>query len=444
MGWGALRLGLILVVATVAFADPTAHATFPGENGKIAFSYCGPEDRGLFVMDPDGSGRTQITHNPYTESDRFGTHPLRDGSPAWSAQGDRIAFTRQIPYANPEVMVANADGSGVQPLGVPGNDPTWSPDGTRIAFWSFGGIEGSSGMFVMNADGSDVVLVHEGFNPRSFDWSPDGATIAYVDRRQEGWHDPEIWVIPAAGGTPTSLTPPDFSQGSAYPRSVNTGPSWSPDGTRIAFSSSEPGYQKDLYTMRADGRDKVRLTHTDEGLSPAWEESASWSPDGTRIAYERTLGTEPSGIVVTTADGAEETFLGPGFGTAWQPRPNESPDCSQVRATPAMLGAPNHRLVTVTLSGATDPEGDVVDLAITGVTQDEPVGAPDAVSTTIPSRVRLRAERDPKGDGRAYRIAFEASDGRGDTCTGFATVGVRKGSQAPVDSAPPSYDSFGS
>ena len=94
-----------------------------------------------------------------------------------------------------------------------------------------------------------------------------------------------------------------------------------------------------------------------------------------------------------------------------------------MRATPAFLGAPNHRLITVTISGATDPDGDTADLEITGVTQDEPVRGPaDAVDTTHPHRVRLRAERDPKGDGRVYRIAFEADDGRGGTCTGFATV----------------------
>ena len=94
-----------------------------------------------------------------------------------------------------------------------------------------------------------------------------------------------------------------------------------------------------------------------------------------------------------------------------------------MRATPASLGAPNHRLLTVTISGASDPDGDTVDLEITGVTQDERLRGPaDAVATTQPHRVRLRAERDPKGDGRVYRIAFEASDGRGGTCTGFATA----------------------
>ena len=340
--------------------------------------------------------------------------------------------------------MANADGSGVHSLGVPGNDPSWSPDGTRIAFWQFGGVEGSDGIFVMNPDGSGVVRVHQGFNPRNPEWSPDGTTIAYFDRRDEGWRDPEIWIVPATGGTPTSLTPPDFSQGSASPRLVNTDPSWAPDGTRVAYSASIPGQQKDLYTVRADGADRLRLTNTDTDLAGPSEEGAAWSPDGTRIAYERSQGTVPSGILVTTIDGAEHLFVHSGSGPAWQPLPNQPPECAAVRATPASLGAPNHRLLTVTVSGATDPDGDAVDLEITGVTQDEPQRGPaDAVATTQPNRVSLRAERDPKGDGRVYRIAFGANDGRGGTCTGFATASVRKGTQA-IDSAPPSYDSFGS
>ena len=84
-------------------------------------------------------------------------------------------------------------------------------------------------------------------------------------------------------------------------------------------------------------------------------------------------------------------------------------------------------------------------LEITGVTQDEPTGrSRDAVLSSAGDEVRLRAERDNKGDGRVYRIEFEASDGNGGSCSGTAKVSVpRKKNKAAVDSAPPSYDSFG-
>jgi hypothetical protein len=96
----------------------------------------------------------------------------------------------------------------------------------------------------------------------------------------------------------------------------------------------------------------------------------------------------------------------------------------------------------VSLSGATDPDGDKVTFTITGVTQDEPVGRkPDAVLGPASNEVKLRATRSGHSDGRVYRIAFKATDGRGGECSGTATAGVPHNDRsAAVDSAPPSYD----
>lgn len=136
------------------------------------------------------------------------------------------------------------------------------------------------------------------------------------------------------------------------------------------------------------------------------------------------------------------------------PPPNEPPDCSTVTASPSTLWPPNHKFHLITLSGATDPEGDEVTLTVTGVTQDEPVNgvgdgntAPDAKAGPSSNTVFVRAERSGTGDGRVYRIAFTGTDPDGGTCTGTVLVTVPhdqgQGSTA-VDSAPPSYDSFGS
>jgi hypothetical protein len=130
---------------------------------------------------------------------------------------------------------------------------------------------------------------------------------------------------------------------------------------------------------------------------------------------------------------------------------NRPPTCSGVAAGPSVLFPPNHRFVLVTLGGATDPDGDPVALAITGVTQDEPVNgkgdgstSPDARRALAANKVLLRAERSGQGNGRVYRIAFTASDGEGGTCEGTATVAVPRNRARPaVDSAPPSYNSFG-
>jgi hypothetical protein len=116
-----------------------------------------------------------------------------------------------------------------------------------------------------------------------------------------------------------------------------------------------------------------------------------------------------------------------------------------VGATPAVLWPANRKLRLVALSGGSDPDGDPVTLEITGVTQDEPRGGTrDAQSAGDENQVRLRAERDVRGDGRVYQVAFEASDGHGGSCAGMATVSVpRHRSVAASDSAPPGYDSFG-
>jgi hypothetical protein len=115
-----------------------------------------------------------------------------------------------------------------------------------------------------------------------------------------------------------------------------------------------------------------------------------------------------------------------------------------VTATPSTLWPTNHKLVNVGLAGATDPDGDQVTLTITGVTQDEPTGRkPDVVLGPASNEVSLRATHSGHGDGRVYRIAFKATDGRGGECSGTATVGVpRRKNRPAVDSAPPGYRSL--
>jgi hypothetical protein len=131
-------------------------------------------------------------------------------------------------------------------------------------------------------------------------------------------------------------------------------------------------------------------------------------------------------------------------------RGNRPPDCSSVAATPNSLLPPNHQFESVSLSAPTDPDGDAVTIAIDGVTQDEPVRTlgdnttPDARRTAAGDQVELRAERNPRRDGRVYRVAFTASDGNGGSCSGSVNVSVpRRQADVAVDSSPPSYGSFG-
>ena len=123
---------------------------------------------------------------------------------------------------------------------------------------------------------------------------------------------------------------------------------------------------------------------------------------------------------------------------------NDPPDCSGVRPNSNTIWPPTGKFTGIELSRATDPDGDAVAMSITGVTQDEDVGpTADAQPAANSAAVRLRAERDPKGNGRVYRIAFKASDGT-DNCTEVVKVAVPHDQGRPaIDSAPPSYNSFG-
>jgi TolB protein len=128
----------------------SAFATFPGENGKIAFTSTRDGNPEIYVMNADGSEQTRLTDNPAT-----------DFQPSWSPDGTKIAFSSDRSGASNgwfEVYVMNADGSEQTRLTFSNpffeGDPSWSPDGTKIAFST--GRHGSDNreIYVMNADGS--------------------------------------------------------------------------------------------------------------------------------------------------------------------------------------------------------------------------------------------------------------------------------------------------
>jgi hypothetical protein len=124
---------------------------------------------------------------------------------------------------------------------------------------------------------------------------------------------------------------------------------------------------------------------------------------------------------------------------------NSPPVCGGVAPDRTSLWPPNHKLHTITLSGATDPDGDPVAITITGVTQDEPVNGkgdgnttPDVAIGPAADQVRLRAERSGGGDGRVYTIAYVAKDPSGASCAGTVAVTVPhdKRGEPAVDSGP--------
>jgi Tol biopolymer transport system component len=281
-----LRRVVVAVVLVGAALPAPALAAFPGQNGKLAFSaYMHQElDPQLETMDPDGSGR-QLLIDP--------DEPL---SPTWSPDGTKVAYidngdVDQFGHVGDEIYVVNADGTGKTRLTSSHfykQEPTWSPDGQKLAYGAGGQIR------VINADGTgDTELWTAPPNESADDpaWSPDGSLVAFDYRKsQVGCDDEggsclyfplpgEIMTVNADGTGLTNLT--------NTPNDDERSPAWSPNGSKIAFSNGV------IEVMNADGsgRHAIAPPGSEFGVS-----QPTWSPDGTKIAYTKYIEysfTEP-------------------------------------------------------------------------------------------------------------------------------------------------------
>src|SRR5207247_2360034 len=116
-----------VIVCVLALAS-SAHATFPGANGKIAFGTHRDGNYEIYTMNADGSSQTRLTNNAAS-----------DEEPAWSPDGAKIAFATDR-EGRGEIYTMNADGTSQTNItNNPGDDggPAWSPDGTKIAFATY-------------------------------------------------------------------------------------------------------------------------------------------------------------------------------------------------------------------------------------------------------------------------------------------------------------------
>jgi Tol biopolymer transport system component len=213
-----------------------------------------------------------------------------------SPDGRTIAFSANH-AGGISIATAGLDGSHLRWLtDVWGAEmPSWSPDGSRIAF----AAESSNRpghvpwhIYLMNADGSDLrELTHgPGFDEWPT-WAPDGSTIAYSEvatfprigpgplDTNRGSSAREIWTVPADGGAPTRLT-----ENAVW----DDMPAYSPDGTRIAVARDGA-----IWVMDADGSDARPLAG-----QPADSRffNPTWSPDGTKIAFTSYEGERSEGV----------------------------------------------------------------------------------------------------------------------------------------------------
>jgi Tol biopolymer transport system component len=299
---------LVLLVAT-----QPVEAAFPGTNGRIVFErdpdgFRGPEDpeiysisfRGenldrltnnatrdtqpawsadgtrivysgsgrrasysadLFIMKANGSDKTRVTR----ERELPGAATADDLQPAFSPSGRKIVFVRNGPLAggqtlsNNDIYKIGTDGNNLTRLvNIPsfeyhsGGDPAWSPDGSKIAFFS--GVEDEYSIETVRPDGTGRKPVTTGYAPN---WSPDGQKMAF--HRSPDGSESRIYVADGTGEEPLTTN-------GAY----DSDPAFSPGGGKIVFSSDRDG-DYDLYVMDADGTDIRQLTnHPGADSAPDW------------------------------------------------------------------------------------------------------------------------------------------------------------------------------
>ena len=359
-----IRTAVVIVVTVVAIvASAIAAGLLVGSQrrlpppfgiakpGLIAFDLGGD----IFVANPDGTGRRQLTTG-------------RDGGATFSPDGTWIAYQTEADDMTSSVVVMSADGDHRVVLAdhlAQVGDIAWSPDSRKVAF--SGRIVGTDGLHLFTADAAHPGAVRLG-GPDVYgvepSWSPDGSRIAFkrfdtsgIDVDANG----SLWVIGADGSDPHPMSSLQGTHGAFW----NT--AWSTDGSRLAFLAPGLGGNFDVYVAGTDGTSKERnisnnseeevlaklvprqfadrlregqppghLRRDDHRRRPGWPASPSssldhpcnsntlvWSPDGKRLlAY----ATDPSrgrniafAIFDPTRRVAPTIIPADGFGSAsWQ------------------------------------------------------------------------------------------------------------------------------
>jgi Tol biopolymer transport system component len=272
------RLALLLVVAVAILAPaPSGGGAIPAQ---LAFARAGD----VWTIGADGKGARVLLRHAY--------------SPSWSPDGSRLAFV-STRSGDEEIYVAHADGSGAKRLTRlrgPDLSPAWSSDGRRLAWSSRGEI------WTMRASGSAkrrLVRKAQGWHQHHTPaWH--GTRIVYASNRVSDFNT-ELFAVPARRLT--------FTRGSDGVLGDDSMPDFAPDGRRIVFTSNRDR-QGEIYVMNANGSGQKRLTRR---AGDDWAPDVS--PDGARIAFTQL----PATIWTMNADGTGLRRLAAGTDADWRP-----------------------------------------------------------------------------------------------------------------------------
>jgi TolB protein len=317
----AVTAALCLTAVLVASAQADVF------NGRIAFSSFRvdplpgqPRTGDIFTMNPDGTDLRQLTENA-----------ADDAQTDWAPDGRDIAYRIRKPgfTINFEVARMTAAGEDHQrltftPDGQASSQPAWFPDRSAILFRRSGPGSVAS-IWQMGPFGELPSLRYDPPGPQLYpSLSLDMSRVLFATTTSpRGDTDRAIQTLNIDGTGLTTL----FDVVGAF----DSAPSWSPDGTRIAFESNanldggNPQRDEEIWVMGADGSNPTQLTH-----NALHDEGPAWSPDGSLLAYSSGIDNDHLDITVMTASGVRlrqlTDYQGRDESPDWQPIPGPATD----------------------------------------------------------------------------------------------------------------------
>lgn len=261
-------IGSRAVVQLTSEAGPELFPSLSPDGKSFVYASRAAGNWDIYLQRVGGQNPTNLTRDSSAQ----------DTQPVFSPDGERIAFRSERDRGG--IFVIGATGESVRRVSDFGYNPAWSPDGTLILVATESVAEPSSRptrsqLWTISVASGEKKLISEGdaLQPQ---WSPNGSRIAYWGRPQ-GSGQGDIWTIAADGSAPVQVT---------REPAMDWGPIWSPDGTRLYFSSDRGG-SMDVWQVAIDGR-LGKLIGAPAAVtvgSAASTEHLSFSKDGTRLAY---------------------------------------------------------------------------------------------------------------------------------------------------------------